>query len=389
MCMYVMIVYKDERLSKHILCIIIVFAITVNHLRDESKEKESMAEVRNKQVILKNYVVDRFPKEDDMHVTSEATIKLKLPHGHTGVLVKNLYLSCDPVQRLLMHNKQLILQYPNYTPASPLSGYGVSKVLDSGHPELKEGDLVWGFTRWEEYSLIDRPESLIKIRHTDVPLSYYAGILGMAGLSAYVGFYEICHPKKGEKVFISAASGAVGQLVGQFAKLSGCYVVGSAGSKEKVDLLKEKLGFDEAFNYKEEGGELEATLKRYFPQGIGIYFDNVGGKTLDAVLVNMRDHGRIAACGMISQYNVGVEELEGVKTLMQVVLKRITLKGFNVNDYIHLYEDYLDFVLPYIRQGKIVYMQDIAHGHLDAAPSLLIGLFSGRNLGKQLLHLSD
>ncbi|KAH7545874.1 hypothetical protein FEM48_Zijuj01G0139800 [Ziziphus jujuba var. spinosa] len=156
-----------------------------------------------------------------------------------------------------------------------------------------------------------------------------------------------------------------------------------------VDLLKEKLGFDEAFNYKEEGGELEATLKRYFPQGIGIYFDNVGGKTLDAVLVNMRDHGRIAACGMISQYNVGVEELEGVKTLMQVVLKRITLKGFNVNDYIHLYEDYLDFVLPYIRQGKIVYMQDIAHGHLDAAPSLLIGLFSGRNLGKQLLHLSD
>ncbi|KAH7545873.1 hypothetical protein FEM48_Zijuj01G0139700 [Ziziphus jujuba var. spinosa] len=146
--------------------------------------------------------------------------------------------------------------------------------------------------------------------------------------------------------------------------------------EDNVDLLKEKLGFDEAFNYKEEGDELEATLKRYFPQGIDIYFDNVGGKTLDAVLVNMRDHGRIAACGMISQYNVGVEESEGVQNLMQVVLKRITLKGFNVNDYIHLYEDYLDYVLPYIRQGKIVYMQDIAQGHLDAAPSLLIGLFS-------------
>lgn len=156
-----------------------------------------------------------------------------------------------------------------------------------------------------------------------------------------------------------------------------------------MDLLKEKLGFDEAFNYKEEEDQLEATLKRYFPQGIDIYFENVGGKTLDAVLVNMRYHGRIAACGMISQYNLGLQELEGVKNLMQLVLKRITLKGFNVTDYFHLYDDYLDFVLPYIRQGKIVYKQDIAQGHLDAAPSLLIGLFSGRNLGKQLLHLSD
>lgn len=130
---------------------------------------------------------------------------------------------------LINSESDLIIAY-----MQPLSGFGVSKVLDSGHPDWKEGDLVWGLTGWEEYSLIERPESLIKIRHTDVPLSYYAGILGMPGLSAYVGFYEVCNPKKGEKVFISAASGAVGQLVGQFAKLSGCYVVGSAGSKEKV-----------------------------------------------------------------------------------------------------------------------------------------------------------
>ncbi|XLU29775.1 hypothetical protein S245_065841, partial [Arachis hypogaea] len=142
----------------------------------------------------------------------------------------------------------------------PLTGYGVGRVLESGHPDYKKGDLVWGITKWEEYSLVSSDQTLFKIEHTDVPLSYYTGILGMPGMTAYVGFFELCSPKKGEKVFVSAASGAVGQLVGQFAKLAGCYVVGSAGSKEKVDLLKNKLGFDEAFNYKEES-DLNAALK--------------------------------------------------------------------------------------------------------------------------------
>jgi len=135
-----------------------------------------------------------------------------------------------------------------------------------------------------------------------VPLSYYIGILGMPGLTAYIGFNELSSPKKGETVYVSAASGAVGQLVGQFAKSIGCYVVGSAGSQEKVDLLKNKLGFDDAFNYKEEQ-DLVAALKRYFPEGIDIYFENVGGKMLDAVLLNMNKFGRIAVCGLISQYN--------------------------------------------------------------------------------------
>ncbi|XP_028097778.1 2-alkenal reductase (NADP(+)-dependent)-like, partial [Camellia sinensis] len=149
-----------------------------------------------------------------------------------------------------------------------IMGHGVAKVIDSGHPNIKKGDFVWGTIGWEEYSLITTPEALFKIDHTDVPLSYYTGILGTPGLTAYVGFHEVCTPKKGEYVFVSAASGAVGQLVGQFAKLMGCYVVGSAGTQEKVDLLK-KLGFDEAFNYKEEH-DLDAALKRYFPQGIDI-----------------------------------------------------------------------------------------------------------------------
>ncbi|GMY32957.1 2-alkenal reductase (nadp(+)-dependent) [Fagus crenata] len=203
----------------------------------------------------------------------------------------------------------------------------------------------------------------------------------MPGMTAYAGFHEVCSPKKGEYVFVSAASGAVGQLVGQFAKLFGCYVVGSAGSKEKVELLKNKFGFDDAFNYKEEH-DLDAALKRYFPEGIDIYFENVGGKTLDAVLLNMRVHGRIAACGMISQYNL--DQPEGVKNLMCLIYKRIHMQGFTVRDYYHLYPKFLDIVLSYIKEGKIVYVEDIAEG-LESGPAALVGLFSGRNVGKQVV----
>ncbi|KAL0432863.1 UNVERIFIED_CONTAM: 2-alkenal reductase (NADP(+)-dependent) [Sesamum latifolium] len=260
-------------------------------------------------------------------------------------------------------------------------GYGVGRIVDSSHANFKKGELVWGITGWEEYTLITSTEGLFKIQHTDLPLSYYTGLLGMPGATAYVGFYEICSPRQGETVFISAASGAVGQLVGQFAKLSGCYVVGSAGSKDKVDILKNKFGFDDAFNYKEEP-DLNAALKRYFPSGIDIYFENDGGKMLDAVLLNMRFHGRISACGMISQYNL--EELEGVKNLFNVVTKRIRMEGFVIFDHYHLYPKFLDTVVPLIREGKITYVEDRAEG-LESAPSALVGLFSGRNIGKQVV----
>ncbi|KAL0368706.1 UNVERIFIED_CONTAM: 2-alkenal reductase (NADP(+)-dependent) [Sesamum calycinum] len=333
----------------------------------------------NKQVLFKGYVKG-FPQESDM-ILRTSIIKLKVPEDcRDAVLVKNLYLSCDPYMR----NRMGILEgsyIDSFTPDSPMKGYGVARIVDSSHANFNKGDLVWGITGWEEYSLITSTEGLFKIQHTDLPLSYYTGLLGMPGITAYVGFYEICSPKQGETVFISAASGAVGQLVGQFAKLSGCYIVGSAGSKDKVDLLKNKFGFDDAFNYKEEP-DFNAALKRYFPNGIDIYFENVGGKMLDAVLLNMRFHGRISVCGMISQYNL--EELEGVKNLFNVVTKRIHMKGFVIFDHYHLYPKFLDTVVPLIREGKITYVEDIAEG-LESAPSALVGLFSGRNIGKQVV----
>ncbi|KAJ1395900.1 Polyketide synthase, enoylreductase domain [Sesbania bispinosa] len=340
-------------------------------------------EVQNKQVILRDYVTG-YPKESDLYI-STSTIKLQVPQGSNEVLVKNLYLSCDPVMQFQMRKAEYRLSgYYYYSPGSPINGFGVAKVVDSGHPNFSAGDLVWGTTGWEEYSFIQNPEKLFKIHHTDVPLSHYTGILGMPGITAYAGIFKVGSLKEGECVFISAASGAVGQLAGQFAKLLGCYVVGSAGSQEKVDLLKNKLGFDDAFNYKEEP-DLDAALKRYFPEGIDFYLEQVGGKMLDAVLLNMKVHGRIAMCGMISQYNI--PEPEVLKNVMHIALQRLSIKGFTHRDHHHLYPKLLETVLPYIREHKFVYVEDIVEG-LENGPAALVGLFSGHNFGKQIVAVA-
>ncbi|KAK6774666.1 hypothetical protein RDI58_029905 [Solanum bulbocastanum] len=338
--------------------------------------------MNNKQIILKHYV-EGYPKESDMEFKNN-NIKLNVPEGSNVVVLMNLYLSCDPYMRSRMKNLE-DSYVESFTPSYPITGCGVAKVLKSGDSNFQEGDLVWGMIGWEEYSIVTPTQSfLFKIHDKNVPLSYYTGILGMPGITAYVGFYEVCSPKKGETVFVSAASGAVGQLVGQFAKMLGCYVVGSAGTKQKVDMLKSKFGFDEAFNYKEEQ-DLDAALKRYFSDGIDIYFDNVGGKMLDAVLLNMKLHGRIAMCGMISQYNL--KKTEGVHNLLCLIAKRICMKGFIVSDHFHLYPKYLEMIIPQIKGGNVVYVEDVVEG-LENAPKALVGLFYGRNVGKQVVMVS-
>ncbi|KAJ6289553.1 hypothetical protein OIU76_025383 [Salix suchowensis] len=313
-------------------------------------------EVSNKQVVLKNYV-SGFPKESDFEVTT-TTIKLKVPeNSKNAVLLKTVYLSCDPYLRGRMRYTPVTDPDPDfgsYTLGSPISGFAVAKVVDSGHPDFKKGDLVWG----------------------------RRACLGSLLILVSMKFVL---PRKGNESTFQRHTGAVGQLVGQIAKLMGCYVVGSAGSKEKVELLKSKFGFDDAFNYKEEH-DFDVALKRYFPEGIDIYFENVGGKMLDAVLLNMRFRGRIAACGMISQYNL--QQPEGIQNITTVVFKRIRLEGFVVMDYFDQYSRFLDFILPYIREGKIVYVEDIAEG-LESGPAALIGLFSGRNIGKQVVKVTD
>ncbi|KAG6552830.1 hypothetical protein Mapa_005485 [Marchantia paleacea] len=336
-------------------------------------------EVTNRQIIFKDYVVG-WPKESDMELVT-TTKKLELREGQKDVILKVLYLSCDPYQRGRMRNA-VDSYIPPFTPGKPLDGYGVGKVVQSNDPDFKENDLVEGLMAWEEYSLGFK---LSKIESDVVPVSYYLGALGMAGFTAYVGFFQVCEPKKGETIYVSAASGAVGQMVGQFAKLFGCHVVGSAGSAQKVDLLKNKFGYDEAFNYKEEP-DLDAALKRHCPQGIDMYFENVGGKMLDAVLLNMKVNGRIAVCGMISQYNNEVHE--PIYNLNVTVKRRLKIQGFLQSDFIHLKPEFKKTVVEWFKEKKLEYVEDIADG-LEKGPAALIGMLAGKNVGKQGIKVAD
>ncbi|KAK7272896.1 hypothetical protein RIF29_13938 [Crotalaria pallida] len=342
------------------------------------------AEVENKQVILKHYINDGVPKQTDLELRV-TKIELKVPpKGSGAILLKNLYLSCDPYMHRRMRDFHGSYIHP-FLPSQVIEGFGVSKVIHSDHPNFKPGDFISGLTGWEEYSLIHKTDKLRKIEpDDDIPLSFNVGLLGMPGFTAYAGFYEVCSPRKGDYVYISAASGAVGQLVGQLAKLHGCYVVGSAGSKEKVDILKNKLGFDEAFNYKEES-DLDAALKRYFPEGIDIYFENVGGDMLDAALLNMRVHGRIAVCGMVSQQSLSSPK--GIHNLLNLITKRIRMQGFLQSDYLHLYPRFLEHVASNYKQGKILYVEDMNEG-LESAPAAFAGLFHGKNVGKQVIRVA-
>ncbi|XP_051116546.1 2-alkenal reductase (NADP(+)-dependent)-like isoform X2 [Andrographis paniculata] len=189
--------------------------------------------VDNKQIIFKGYIEQRAPEETDMEVKVGNKMKLEAPKGSGAILVKNLYLSCDPYMRARMRDFHGSY-FPPFVPHSVVEGFGVSKIIDSDNPNFKGGEFVAGFTGWEEYTLIYKTEQLRKVEPDHrIPLSYHIGLLGMPGFTAYAGFYEVCSPKKNEYVFVSAASGAVGQLVGQLAKLHGCYVVGSAGSSAK------------------------------------------------------------------------------------------------------------------------------------------------------------
>ncbi|KAF0895304.1 hypothetical protein E2562_012574 [Oryza meyeriana var. granulata] len=343
----------------------------------------------NKKVVLRRYVAAGYPTVDDMEVVA-SVVRPRVPPRTTvpAVMVKNLYLSCDPWMRgrMTKHDDDADEPAEDFVLGEALVNFGVGKVIDSTHPEFTAGDLVWGLCGWEEYTLVTQPETLHKINHPDLPLSYYTGVLGVTGLTAYAGFFEVGKPKKGETVFVSAASGAVGQIVGQLAKITGCYVVGSAGSDEKVALLKTKFGFDDAFNYKKEGGDLAGALRRCLPDGIDIYFDSVGGATLDAALLNMQRGGRVVVCGMISQYNL--QEPEGVRNLQWITPKRIRMEGFAVFDHFGLYPRFEEEMARYLREGKVTVVEDVVDG-IDKAPEALVGMFLGKNVGKLLVAVAE
>jgi NADPH-dependent curcumin reductase CurA len=330
--------------------------------------------VENKRVVLasrpKGWV-----SEDNFRIESAP-----VPRPREGeVLVRNLWLSLDPYMRGRMNDVK------SYAAKQELDqvmiGGTVGEVIESKNPKFAAGDKVLGALGWQQYGVSDG-KGLNKVDASRVPLSAYLGVLGMPGVTAWVGLLDICQPKSGETVVVSAASGAVGSVVGQIAKIKGCRAVGIAGGKAKCDYVVKELGFDACVDYK--AGDVSDGLKAAVPAGIDCYFENVGGEILDAALRRMNPFSRIAVCGLISQYNA--TEPYGVKTVQSILTNRIKVQGFIVSDRVELWPKALADLAGWLAAGKLKYRETVTEG-LDNAPRAFIGLLKGENFGKQLIKL--
>ncbi len=332
-----------------------------------------MAE-KNIQVLLARRPVGEV-KTSDFNIVETAVPDIA--EGH--LLVRNHYLSLDPYMRGRMSDAKSYAQSVQIDEV--MVGGTVGQVVASKHSDYREGDHVLGAFGWQLFGVSDGT-GLTKIAPKGVPISAYLGVMGMPGVTAYVGLLDIGQPKSGETVVVSAASGAVGSVVGQIAKIKGCRVVGIAGGAEKCAYVKDELGFDACVDYKR--GQLYNDLTEATPDGVDVYFENVGGPTFDTVLARMNPFGRIALCGMISQYNA--LEPYGLKHIGSVLINRIKLQGFIVSDHLQRWPEALGNIAQWIQAGKIKYRESIAQG-IEHAPEAFIGLLAGNNFGKQLVKL--
>jgi NADPH-dependent curcumin reductase CurA len=265
----------------------------------------------------------------------------------------------------------------------PLDGGCVGRVIESKKGPFQVGDYVLGMLGWREYFVSDG-QGLNKVDPGIAPIQSYLGTLGMPGLTAYAGLLHIGQPKDDETVFVSAASGAVGSVVCQIAKLKGCRVVGSAGSEAKVSWLLKEAGVDAAFNYKKVD-DIIAEVGKHCPKGIDVYFENVGGVHLEAALEHMNTHGRIIVCGMISIYNA-TEPVPGPTNLPYIIGKQLTMQGFIVTDHFDKMQQFYSDIGKWIAEGKIKWKETVVDG-IDSAPQAFIGLFRGENFGKMIVKL--
>jgi len=303
--------------------------------------------------------------------------------GDGQLLIRNIYMSVDPYMRARMNDVKSYI--PPFQIGDVLEAGVVGEVVESNNDKFAKGDYVTGMLGWEDYSLTDGA-GLMKVDPNLAPLSYYLGILGMPGMTAYAGLITIGEAKEGDTVFVSAASGAVGSVVGQIAKILGCRVVGCAGSDDKVAFLTDELGFDAAFNYK-TCGPVHKKLAELCPNGIDVNFENVGGEIMEAVLWNMNDFGRIALCGMIGDYNAE-DMAPGPRGLFILIQRRIKMQGFIVFDHPEANRDHLVKTSGWLKEGKIKYHETVAEG-LENAPKAFIGMLKGENFGKQIVKISD
>ncbi len=330
----------------------------------------------NKAILLHKRPIG-LPKLTDFKIISE-----QKPEIRTGeVLLKTLYVSVDPYLRGRMNDVESYI--PPFELNKPLKSGIIAEIVESKHPNFELGGFVSGLLEWKEMQ-VSKGEGLMKIDSKIAPLTSYLGVLGITGLTAYLGLIEIGKPKKGETLLVSGAAGAVGSIVGQIGKLLGLHVVGIAGTAEKVEMLVSEYGFDGAINYKESFNMVEA-IKSACPDGVDIYFDNVGGPISDAVLFNINTYARTIQCGAISVYNeTSLPKSLPVHTFL--IRKRALMQGFIIFDYEEKYPEALAKLTQWYKDGILKSTETIQEG-FENIPNALIGLFKGANTGKMIVKI--
>ena len=333
------------------------------------------ASQRNRQVLLAEAPKSKLGPE---HFRLTETDMPKPGDGE--VLVRVRLISLDAANRAWM---QGATYRSAVTTGSVMAGGSVAEVMESRAPQFKAGDLVFGDTGWQEYAAVSA-KALTKLPNIE-PMTHLISVYGIAGLTAYFGLLDIAHPKAGETVVVSAAAGAVGSIVGQIAKIKGCRVVGIAGGAEKCGWLTKELGLDDAVDYK--SGALFKSLKTAAPNGIDVYFDNVGGDIFEACLAQMNMRGRIACCGAVSQYDMAppASGPRGVPGL--IVVKRLRVEAFIVTDFFDQRERAIADLQSWVQSGKLKVQEDVLEG-LENTPQALIGLLAGENRGKRMVRVA-
>jgi NADPH-dependent curcumin reductase len=301
--------------------------------------------------------------------------------GEGQVLVRNIMLSCDPTQRGWIAGDTYL---PAVKIGEVVRSGGAGRIEASNHPDYKVGDIVAGMVGWQDYVVMNPKGQLHKLP-TGAPLELAMSVLGMTGMTAYFGLIDVGRPLAGETVVVSGAAGATGSVVGQIAKIKGCRAIGVAGGAEKCRWLTEDLGFDAAIDYKSE--KVRARLKELCPDGIDVFFDNVGGDVLDAALARLALRGRIVLCGGISAYNA-TEPPPGPRNYLNLVSRRGRMEGFLISDYAKRFGEAASVLGGWVREGKIKHRVDVQQG-FENAPATLRRLFEGRNQGKQLLRVAE
>jgi hypothetical protein len=292
------------------------------------------------------------------------------------ILIRNAFMSVDPYMRGRMNDVKSYV--PPYQLGEPMYGGAVGEVVASRNERAAEGDWVTHQLGWREVAVSDG-RGLMQVDPSLAPPEAFLGVLGMPGLTAYVGLLDIGQVKEGETVFVSGAAGAVGSVAGQIARIKGCRVIGSAGSDEKVAWLRDELGFDQAFNYR------TASLREELADGIDVYFDNVGGEQLEAAIFALRTYGRVVACGSISRYN-DTQPSPGPRNMHMITTKRLRMQGFIIFDHSDRYPEFAREVSGWLRDGSLKHRETIVDG-LEHAPEAFIGLLEGGNTGKMLVRL--